>query len=99
MYGPSPKKKSRRDDLNVIKLRRRVYNQEQEQVIVKIARSFFALKSEKRLDKRLKKMWRSPLEKRGGFVIEIVREFSKRNADIFYSRDVSVASTLCQKPR
>ena len=45
---------------NVIKLRRRVYNQEQEQVIEKIARSFFARKREKGLDKQLEVCGEAP---------------------------------------
>ena len=45
---------------NVIKLGRRTNNQEQEQVIEKIARSFFAQKCELGLDKQLKKCGEAP---------------------------------------
>jgi hypothetical protein len=45
---------------NVIKLRRRAKNQEQEQVIEKIARSFFARKRKKGLDKQVKVCGEAP---------------------------------------
>lgn len=45
---------------NVIKLRRRAKNQEQEQVIEKIARSFFMRKSKKGLDKQMEVCGEAP---------------------------------------
>ena len=45
---------------NVIKLGHRAKNQEKEQVIEKIARSFFVGKREKELDKKLEKCGEAP---------------------------------------
>jgi len=45
---------------NVIKLRRRAKNQEQEQVIEKIARSFFCAKKKKGLDKQVEVCGEAP---------------------------------------
>jgi hypothetical protein len=45
---------------NVIKLRRRTKYQEQEQVIEKIARSFFCRKKKKELDKQVKVCGEAP---------------------------------------
>ncbi len=45
---------------NVIKLRRRAKNEEQEQVIEKIARSFFCMQKKKELDKRMEVCGEAP---------------------------------------
>jgi len=45
---------------NVIKLRRKAKNQEQEQVIEKIARSFFCTEKKKGLDKQMKVCGEAP---------------------------------------